>query len=155
MAKLTIKEVGEEKIVAGDKRLREVSVNKDGMDWNFDRVTIWGDHPAYDVLAVGLELNNSHVQATPQATINEKTGKPYNNYTLREGLESTQTAPIASKLDDAKLDAIYALLKEIHTKVFGEQKTANETSYEANTGKPYPTYEVTEEELEDPSKIAF
>jgi len=139
MAKLTIKEVGEEKIVAGDKKLREVSVNKDGMDWNFNRVTVWGDHPAYDHLAEGLELSNSHVQATPQATINEKTGKPYNNYTLREGEESTQTAPVASKLDDAKLDAIYAVVRKIYDHLNIDSKI----------------HEVTDEELADPSKIPF
>lgn len=153
MAKLTIISVSEERAIPSGKKLKQIEVNKEGLDWNFNRVTVWEDHPAYDVLHEGMEITKSYIHETDQDKVNPNTGKPYKNYTLREGEEVQQgSTPKTDTNIDAKLNAIYALLKEIHEHTVGS-KTHNEKAYEELTGKTYP--DITDEQLEDPSQIPF
>ena len=146
--KLTIINVGEEKVIPSGKKLREVEINKEGLNGNFHRVAVWEDHPAYPHLTPGLELTKSYIHEKDQDKINPNTGKPYKNYTLYEGEQAKQTPK--NNLEP-KIDALYALVKQIHENIVGN-KTHNETAYEEATGKPYP---VSDEELADPSNIPF
>lgn len=117
MSKLKFTTV-EERATPTGKKLKKCSVEKEGMQFPFNGVTVWEDHPDYEQVAVGFETDSSYIHEVNSETPNpNKPGSFYKNRTLKvSNGPNAQTHPLVN----AKLSELNNRLKILEEKILGD-----------------------------------
>lgn len=120
MATLKIYEVEEKGIQTkkGPQTIKKCVIQEEGKNFPVKNVTVWASYPEYQGVQAGATFTHSYIKVTPQTgSMNPKSGKPYNNYTLEYGAEEGGQQKLGNDQIGIKLDRIESKIDRMESKI--------------------------------------